>query len=114
MEYLQQFDIGLVQRSGSSKELSVADYLSRVTNTGVVKGVAVVKISEEGQPPVNHFLDVRKIKAAQENDEDISRWKERLRSPETRESPDKAKEQFTDRMVMDSNGNVNVKCESSP
>ena len=104
IEYLQQFEMELIQRSGNSKELSVADYLSRVTKTGAVKGVAVVKISDEGQISVNGFLDVEEIKTAQESDEEVTGWKKMLKENRSEGTAYK----FLDSMVVDSQGLLRV------
>ena len=77
VEFLQQFEIELVHRGGVSKEMAMADYLSRVSKNGNVNGVkiAVVKVSEEGAVPIKGFLSRDRIRKAQDADEEIQGWK---------------------------------------
>ena len=80
VEYLQQFDMELVHRSGVSKELAIADYLSRVDrNGGIMVGkIMVVKVNADGDVPLAGFLSTEKLKAAQEADAEIREWRRSL------------------------------------
>ena len=77
VEFLQQFEIELIHRGGVSKEMAMADYLSRVSKHGSIRGakIAVVKVSGEGDVPIKGFLSKERIREAQEADEEIQGWK---------------------------------------
>ncbi len=111
VEYLQQFDMELVHRGGTSKELSVADYLSRVNNDGTIQGVAVVKTMEAGEVPVKGFLSVEELRKMQLEDEQIKIWWKHI-TQETGEGikakEDSPKLKFLQNMLLDSTGILRI------
>lgn len=101
VEYLQQFDMELIHRAGASKELSVADYLSRVSYNGTVGGVAAIKATEEGDIPIKGFLSVEELKEKQRGDEEVKGWIEEIEQDGPRVGDGTS---IVDNLVMDEKG----------
>ena len=110
VEYLQQFDMELVYRGGASKELSIADYLSRVSRNGQILGgkVAVVKVAAEGAIPVKGFLSVETIKEAQEGDTEIQEWKREIERPCGQGVALDGYQKFLGNLVLDERGMLRI------
>ena len=78
VEFLQQFDMDLVHRSGNSYELSVADYLSRVSASGFVpegrSKINMVISKSDGLRLVGNLFDKVELREAQMQDPVVSSW----------------------------------------
>ena len=110
VEYLQQFEMDLVYRGGASKELAIADYLSRVNRNGQILGgqVAVVKVAAEGAIPVRGFLSVEAIREAQEGDPEIQEWKRELEGPKGQVVAVDGYQKFLGNLVLDERGILRI------
>ena len=71
IEYLQQFQMNPIHRPGTSLELSMADYLSRVKQTGMQKvmhclSVLVMESKDDGAQRLSPLFTVEEVRQAQE------------------------------------------------
>ena len=71
IEYLQQFQMNPIHRPGTSPELSMADYLSRVKQTGMQKvmhclAVLVMESKDDGAQRLSTLFTVEEVRQAQE------------------------------------------------
>ena len=63
IEFLQNFDIQFIHRSGKSPELSMADYLSRVSHESIVDdkisqaSICKTSMEQAEEPPVRMGID---------------------------------------------------------
>jgi transposase InsO family protein len=107
IEFLQQFDMYLQYRKGASYELSMADYLSRVTASGNVsteKGtVGVVSVQTDGKDMIESWFDKDELKKAQEKDGLVSRWIKEVKEGKA------YNDIMVERMVLDSKGLLRIK-----
>ena len=96
----------LVHRGGVSKEMAMADYLSRVSIQGNIKGAktAVVKVSEEGDIPIKGFLSMEKIKKVQDGDAEIRAWKKAITAPSGEDVSAERGGKFLSNLVQNGNG----------
>jgi transposase InsO family protein len=107
IEFLQQFDMVLQYRSGASYELSMADYLSRVTASGKVEtrgDIGVVSSRADGKEMVVGLLGREEIMKAQSEDPQVARWISMLGKGMTC-----TEEVMVERMMLDSDGLLRVK-----
>ena len=75
IDFLQQFPMNTVHKSSRSKELSMADYLSRVTPSGDIDStgsIAVIKMRiATDEIFVNNSFDVKELQEGQMKDEEV-------------------------------------------
>ena len=71
IEFLQNFDIHLIHRSGKSPELSMVDYLSRVSHESIVDdeishgSICKTSLKQVEEPPAR--MGIERIKTEQRN-----------------------------------------------
>ena len=88
VEHLQQFDIELVHRSGKSKELRMADYLSRIKpngEIGIQGSCAAVRVEERGEIETEAYVSRDELKKAQQEDSETAGWIAKVRSKQVEE-----------------------------
>ena len=110
VEYLHQFDMELVHRSGVSKELSIADYLTRVDGEGIVRQgtIAVVKVAKEGEVPIVGFLSVEDIRSAQRSDGEIKGWLQMMSKGKQDLQSGDSYQKFLGNLVVDDKGILRI------
>ena len=110
VEFLQQFDMDLVHRSGNSYELSVADYLSRVSASGFVsegKGqINMVNSKSDGSKMVGNLFDKDELCSAQREDPTIALWISALKEGKLLEDDDG---KVVSRMSLGGDGILRIK-----
>ena len=124
IEFLQQFDINAIHKAGKSPEMSMADFLSRVTPSGDCKAqnghVASVKWNKSQLESTLFSLDM--VKEGQKQDPVISEVIRRLhgslnenwRQPITQLTNEQSRcvlqiMRHSDRMFMDNNGILRIR-----
>ena len=114
IEYLQEFDINPIHKSGKSGDLSMADYLSRVNADGSCKIAVFGQVNNEERQ--SHFattlFEIESIRDHQQLDEKVSKWRQMLMSRDKVKDSVEANEQTPKeikRMYMDDEGILRVK-----
>ena len=84
LDFLQQFDFVVTHKAGKSPELSMADFLSRVTTDGSCaeefrpNNVAAMNQRSEGEIPPEELFDIREVISEQRNDPVLQEIHQRL------------------------------------
>ena len=109
VEYLQEFEMNPIHKSGKSGDLSMADYLSRANSDGSCEKARIAHVrTEESQ---SHFattlFEMDLIKEYQQLDSTVSKWREWVMN-ESRVGTDRGTEKVVpkelDRMYIDEAG----------
>lgn len=101
VEYLQQYDMELIHRSGKSKEMSMADYLSRITPLGEIPEhglCAAIRVEEAGELETHVYVSRQELLKAQGEDEETASWANAIREGQNGQEP------IVRRMKLDEEG----------
>ena len=114
IEYLQEFDINPIHKSGKSGDLSMADYLSRANADGSCKIAVFGHVANENRQ--SHFattlFEVDSIREHQQLDDQVSKWRQLIMNREADEGSIKTSElehKEIERMYIDDEGILRVK-----